>query len=61
MSEETLFTAARRAVRDFNIDMDNHGGLISVHTQQSMLTLSKKVEEETKRQKASNVVDLKTV
>lgn len=39
MSEETLFTAARRAVRDFNIDM-NKGGIITVETQRTMETLS---------------------
>ena len=39
MSEETPFTAARRAVRDFNIDM-NKGGIITVETQRTMETLS---------------------
>jgi hypothetical protein len=60
MSEETLHTAARRAVRDFNIDM-NKGGIITVHTQQSMETLSQQVEKETKRQKhtPTMVVEMK--
>lgn len=42
MSEETLFTAARRAVRDYNIDMHG-GGLMSVRTQQSMEILKREV------------------
>lgn len=42
MSEETLFTAARRAVRDFNIDM-NKGGIITVETQRTMEQLSRMV------------------
>lgn len=42
MAEETIFTAARRAVRDFNIDM-NKGGIITVETQRSMETLSRMV------------------
>lgn len=47
MAEETLLTASRRVVRDFNIDM-NHGGLISVNTQQSIETLDKYVRLEAK-------------
>lgn len=42
MSEETLLSAARRVVRFFNIDM-NHGGLVSVDTQQAIDTLDKMV------------------
>lgn len=42
MSEETLFTAARRVVRYFNIDM-NKGGIIAVSTQQAIETLSRMV------------------
>lgn len=44
MAEETLFTAARRALRDFNIDM-NKGGIITVSTQQSMETLSRMINQ----------------
>lgn len=51
MSAETLFTAARRAHRDFQIDM-NKGGLMSVQTQQSMETLGKELERERTRLKA---------
>lgn len=42
MAEETLLTAARRAVRFFNIDMEK-GGLITEDTQQSISTLDKMV------------------
>lgn len=50
MSEETLLTAARRAVRFFNIDMNN-GGLMMVETQQAMETLDKMVLKEAQRDK----------
>jgi len=43
MSQETLKSAARRAVRYFNIDM-NAGGLITRDTEIAMLTLNKMVE-----------------
>lgn len=43
MPRESLFTAARRAVRDFNIDM-NKGGLMSVNTEKTMHDLSNWVE-----------------
>jgi len=42
VSEETLLTAARRAVRFFNIDM-NKGGIMTVETQQAMETLDRMV------------------
>jgi hypothetical protein len=38
MSQETLHTAARRAVRFFNIDM-NKGGLVSHETEHAIQTL----------------------
>jgi len=50
MPEETLFTAARRVVRDFNIDM-NKGGIITVDTQKSVETLDKQVRLQTEREK----------
>lgn len=50
MAEETLLSAARRAVRDFNIDM-NKGGIITVETQHSMHTLEQQIELEVARQK----------
>lgn len=56
MPEETLFTAARRAVRDFDIDM-NKGGLMTEATQQSFATLNKMVLLEA-AQDRSNVVQL---
>lgn len=43
MSDETLLTAARRVVRFFNIDMNGHGGMISIDTQKAMETLDKQV------------------
>lgn len=49
MAEETLLTAARRAVRFFNIDM-NKGGIITVETQQAVETLDRMVHAETLRQ-----------
>lgn len=43
--EETLYTAARRAVRYFNITMQ-HGGLVDVHLESAMETLNKYVKLE---------------
>jgi hypothetical protein len=54
MSEETLFTAARRAVNYFNIDM-NKGGIITVLTQQAIETLAQQVERERLRIKVALV------
>ena len=57
MPEETLITAARRAVRFFTIDM-NKGGLITVDTEQAMDTLDKQVGlaiEEEKRKKGADI------
>lgn len=51
MSAETLFTAARRAVRFFNIDM-NKGGLITPETEHAIGLLNRQVQEEAVRQKA---------
>lgn len=45
MSEETLLTAARRAVRFFNIDQ-SHGGLVSVETIQAIEILDIEVHKE---------------
>lgn len=52
MSEENLFTAARRAVRDFNIDM-NKGGIITVETQRSMEILNREYRKEEARLKST--------
>lgn len=48
--EETLHSAARRVVRNFNIVMQ-HGGLVDADFELSMLTLSKQVEKENERLK----------
>lgn len=49
MSEETLLSAARRALRFFRID-EAHGGLTSQETLIAMDTLALQVEKETARQ-----------
>jgi hypothetical protein len=46
--EETLHSAARRAVRFFNIVMQQ-GGLVDTHFEHAMLQLSKEVEKENER------------
>lgn len=51
--EETLLTAARRAVRFFRIDMDK-GGIITVQTQHAIETLDKQVLIEAERQKSAD-------
>jgi hypothetical protein len=56
MPQETLLTAARRAVRFFNIDM-NAGGLISTDTQIAIDTLDKMIRQETKKEQ-TNVVEI---
>lgn len=48
--KETLLTAARRAVRFFNIDMQK-GGIITQETQHAFFTLEQQIERETARQK----------
>lgn len=48
--KEDLFTAARRALRDFSIDMDK-GGLITPNTEQSMGLLRQQVLLEELRRK----------
>ena len=50
MPAETLLTASRRAVRDFNICL-NKGGLIDEDLQRTMHTLDKMVRMEADRQK----------
>lgn len=46
--EETLFTAARRLVRDLNIDL-NHGGIVTVDTQKSLHLLEVQIVKLQKR------------
>lgn len=48
--DESLFTAARRVVREFNIMMNLDGGLVSREMELAMSTLSQMVEQEMKRQ-----------
>jgi len=50
MAEETLLSAARRALRFFRID-ESHGGLTSQDTLIAMDTLGLQIEKETERQK----------
>lgn len=49
MSEETLHTAARRALRNFRICEGRGGGLIDIPLTQAMATLDMQVERENKR------------
>jgi hypothetical protein len=53
MAEETLFTAARRVVRDVRIDDERHGGLISRTTIQSLDTLAMQIRMEEQREAAA--------
>ena len=52
--QETLFTAARRALRFFNIVMQ-HGGLVDREFEQAMSTLQRQVEAEQKKEKKDGV------
>jgi len=54
MPAETLLSAARRAVRFFQIDMNGHGGLMSVDTQIAMDTLAREVEIAAAQDKATH-------
>jgi hypothetical protein len=51
MAEETLLTAARRAVRYFDCDMAK-GGLITSDTELAIETLRKEVHKEAAREAA---------
>ena len=50
MAEETLLSAARRALRFFRIN-EAHGGLTSTDTLIAMDTLDKEIRKEADRQK----------
>ena len=52
MTEETLFTAARRVVRFVRID-ESHGGSLSIETLKTVETLDKELSREEQRLKAS--------
>lgn len=51
MPAETLLSAARRVVREFNIMMNRDGGLVSREIEQAMTKLSMQVEAEMARAK----------
>ena len=51
MAEETLLTAARRAARFFNIDMQK-GGFITEQTEYAFHILEREIEREIKKEKA---------
>lgn len=56
MSDETLHTAARRVVREFNIVM-HEGGLINTHFEIAMDTLDREVRKETERQRLAEATN----
>lgn len=58
MPAETLFTAARRVVRFFNIDM-NAGGLITVETLHAVDTLDKMLRADARWGKAETETEEK--
>ena len=62
MPTETLLTAARRVVREFNIVMHD-GGLINTHMEIAMDTLDREVRKQAERDKAAqaDVLELKLV
>lgn len=45
MTEETLLSAARRAVRFYRIDNETGGGLMTVQTHEAIETLDKMVRQ----------------
>jgi hypothetical protein len=49
MSEETMHTAARRALREFRIDEARGGGLIGIPLTKAMAILDMQVEKENAR------------
>lgn len=55
MAEETLLTAARRIVREFNITMQE-GGLVNAHLEQAFNTLDKQVRLQIEREKSASRV-----
>ena len=61
MSEETLYTAARRIVRFIRVDDEINGGLLSTETIQANETLARMVEDEDRRLKAEAAAKLQIV
>ena len=56
MSQETLLTAARRAVRFFNIDM-RRGGIITTQTEMAFETLNTQVLIDSHREKQNDAAE----
>jgi isoaspartyl peptidase/L-asparaginase-like protein (Ntn-hydrolase superfamily) len=56
MADETLFTAARRVVREFNIMMNHDGGLVSRSIEMAINTLDLETEKERAKQKRNEEV-----
>lgn len=57
--EETVFTAARRLVRDLNIDL-NKGGIVTEDTQRSLHTLEREIiKQQTKDEQSKFIEDEK--
>jgi hypothetical protein len=56
MSEETLFTAARRLVRDLNIDLQK-GGIVTVDTQMSLHKLERQIVAQQQRDEQAKFIE----
>lgn len=56
MSEETLFTAARRLVRDLNIDLGK-GGIVTTDTQMSLHKLEVQIVKQQKRDEQARFLE----
>lgn len=54
--EETLFTAARRLVRDLNIDLGK-GGIVTVETQMSLHKLEVQIVRQQKRDEQAKFIE----
>lgn len=56
--EETLFTAARRLVRDLNIDLGK-GGIVTTETQMSLHKLEVQIVKQQKRDEQTRFLEEK--
>jgi hypothetical protein len=56
LSEETLFTAARRLVRDLNIDLGK-GGIVTTDTQMSLHKLEVQIVKQQKRDEQARFLE----
>jgi hypothetical protein len=56
MSEETLFTAARRLVRYLNIDL-NKGGIVTVETQMALHSLEVQIVKQQTKDEQSRFLE----